>query len=755
MPQRPSRPVAHTPPKGGTEWHDLDDHLREVARLAADFATPFGGQDLAWWAGIYHDLGKAHPDFQDYLWKCFLEPDRKHPTVDHKTAGALQVRVDTQFEAMMQVLHGHHGGLSDTGDLNLRIESVIAHDQPRILAALAAFSSLAVNEDIRARRKPADIPAWARAQPRSLEFFARMIFAALVDADALDTERHWNRDSSDVRDLEKPTNIDLLKAFEQDQSAFIASPAVAANRDSPVNQVRAEVYEACVRMATTSPGFFRLTVPTGGGKTRSGLAFALHHARAHGMRRVIAAVPFLTITDQTARVYREILNDDRAMLEHHSAVETPEPDQDGSEAPDAIWQRLASQNWDAPLIVTTTVQLFESLFSNRTSQCRKLHNIAGSVIILDEIQTVPVDLRGPIFDALRELVDHYNVSVVLSTATQPALDTIAAELTASGREIIEIAPEPARLFRSLERVRYEWPSLGEVWSWERVAEEVHGELQVMVIVNTIKDAATLFDALEDEEAFHLSTRMCGAHRRDVLDEVRARLKLGLPCRLVSTQLVEAGVDLDFPLVMRAIGPLDRVVQAAGRCNREGRLPGMGRMIVFSAETDHRMPSGSYSRGAQETRNLLRRGTLDLLDPDTFIHYFSLLYSGELPDARGIQPLRDERRYETVNDLFRMIDDHTIPVFVHYHRDEPEIDRSKSHTILDALRRRDGRDRSSVRQRFRDAQPYIVNCSGWLKDTYEERGTIVEVVPGLWEWKDTYDAKRGIVDRRLEPDGLFV
>ncbi len=754
MAERPDRLVAHTPPEGGTDWHYLDDHLREVARLAAEFATPFGGGDVAWWAGIYHDLGKAHPDFQDYLWKNVVEPGKKHPTVDHKTAGALQIRVDTQFAAMMQVLHGHHGGLSDTGDLNRRIGSVIAHDQPRILAALAAFSGLAVNEDIRAKPKPVEIPAWARAPERSLEFFARMLFSALVDADGLDTERHRNPNAATVRDGEIPRIADLLAAFERDQAAFVASPAVIANRDSPVNRVRAEVYEACVNKATASPGFFRLTVPTGGGKTRSGLAFALHHASVQKMHRVIVAVPFLTITDQTAGTYREILTDERAMLEHHSAVEAPEPDDGEGQTPDAIWQRLASQNWDAPLIVTTTVQLFESLFSNRTSQCRKLHNIAGSVIVLDEIQTVPVDLRGPIFDVLRELVDHYNVSVVLSTATQPALDTIATELTTRGSEIVEIAPEPARLFRSLERVRYEWPCLEEVWEWPRVAREMRKEAQVMVIVNTIKDAATLFDALGDDDAFHLSTRLCGAHRRDVLDEVRSRLKAGLPCRLVSTQLVEAGVDLDFPLVMRAIGPLDRIVQAAGRCNREGRMPDLGRMVVFSAETDAHMPPGSYKRGAQETRNLLRKGALDVANPDTFIHYFALLYSGEDADARGIQPLRADRKYESVSEKFRMIDDHTIQVFVHYDRAASESGPRSTHDILNALRNRKGADRSTVRDRFRDAQPYFVNCPGYLKDAYEQRGTIVEVVPGLWEWKDVYDPKRGILDRRLEPAGLF-
>lgn len=755
MAQRPDRLVAHTPPEGSDEWHYLDDHLLAVARMASEFAEPFGGQGLAWWAGIDHDAGKSHPTFQDYLWKNVVQPNKKHPTVDHKMAGSLQARVDAQFEPLLQVIHGHHGGLSDTGDLNLRVESVIAHDQRRILDALAAYSTMERVTLARKSRQAPTMPAWTRENLHSLEFFVRMLFSALVDADGLDTEGHRNPESAEVRDTALPSITDLLKTFDEDHAAFIASPNVIANRDVPVNLIRAEVYEACVSKAASSPGFFRLTVPTGGGKTRSGLAFALNHAQTHGMRRVIAAVPFLTITDQTAKVYRDIFLGERTVLEHHSAVEILHPDEAGSETPEAMWQRLVSQNWEAPLIVTTTVQLFESLFSNRITQCRKLHNIAGSVIILDEIQTVPVDLRGPIFDVLKELVTHYNVSVVLSTATQPALDTISAELEADGRGVVEIAPDPVRLFKSLERVCYEWPCMKEVWNWARIAEEMRDETQVMAIVNTIKDASTLFDALDDEDAFHLSTRMCGAHRRDVLHEVRTRLKAGLPCRLVSTQLVEAGVDLDFPMVMRAIGPLDRVVQAAGRCNREGLLSEKGRMVVFSTETDNRMPGGSYRRGAQETLTLLKTGTLDVHDPDTFIHYFTLLYSGELADARGIQPLRADRSYATVNDAFEMIDDHTIPAFVHYRRRAAQPNDRSSHDILNALRNRSGLGRATVRQRFQDAQPYIVNCPVWIRDAYEERGTIVEVESGLWEWKDTYDCKRGIVDKRLEPDGLIA
>jgi len=741
----PDRLVAHTPARDGGNWHYLDDHTIDVADMAAGFATSFDGQWLARVAGVLHDAGKAHPDFQQYLLANAREPDRKHPTVDHKSCGAIHSQVHTG-QLLAQVLLGHHGGLKNTGDVNVRINARISKDAERLALAWERFTAEPRIAEALAGLADRAIPPWLSRDPLEMEFLLRMVFSCLVDADSLDTERHMNPDRHAARDVAYPSIQELWDRLAKDQERFALDPAKPV---TAVNRVRAEVYDACVEKALLPPGIFRLTVPTGGGKTRSGLAFALRHALEHGQRRVIVAVPFITITDQTAKVYRDALGHDHAVLEHHSGIEPRQENPEGGESDPERWRKLASQNWDAPLVVTTTVQLFESLFASRTSTCRKLHNIAQSVIILDEIQTVPPHLRGPLFDVFRELVRHYGVTIVLSTATQPVLDTITPQLAADGREIVEIAPEPERLFRALARVRYEWPCQDEVWDWARVADEMRDEPQVLTVLNTIADAADLYTELGDDNALHLSTRMCQAHRRDVLAEVRRRLASGEPCRLVSTQLTEAGVDLDFPVVMRAVGPLDRIVQAAGRCNREGKLSEPGRVVVFSAETDDKMPPGVYRTGALEMEGQLRRPDFDPHDPALFIAYFTSLYGLVPEDREKIQHNRAERNYETVDERFTMIEDDTFPVVVRY-GDAEKLDR-----VVDDLRRSIGRPKAPVRMLMQRAQPYVVNCRRRHQQSYEECGLIEEIVPGLWEWKGGYDKKLGLTDIRLEPSGLFV
>lgn len=751
MVELPSRPVAHTPATPDGEWHYLDDHSLTVSRRAGEFAQTFGGKWLAEVEGLLHDAGKASDAFQAYLIANARDPKGKHKSVDHKSCGALHSQA-IAGPLMPQILLGHHGGLSDIGEVTSRIRACQQNDietlstvwetfvaQPRVAERLAEL----------ARPEVRSAPDWMRkgADPKSVEFFLRMLFSCLVDADHLDTEAHRDPDRAVGRDVVLPTVAELWSRFQEDQARFAADPDKPI---SAVNRVRREVYDACLDKAEFAPGFFRLTVPTGGGKTRSGLAFALKHAVEHGLDRVIVAVPFITITDQTAAVYREALKLPHAVLEHHSGIEPPERDANGSENAAEMWRTLASQNWDAPLIVTTTVQLFESLFQNRTTACRKLHNIANSVIILDEIQTAPAHLREPLFDVFRELVAHYNVTIVLSTATQPVLDTIAPQLVADGQDIIEIAPEPERLFRTLERVTYDWPCMDETWDWPRVVDEMREHDQVLTIVNTISDAAVLFKELDDEHALHLSTRMCQAHRRDVLAEIRARLKDGRPCRVVSTQLVEAGVDLDFPVVMRAVGPLDRVVQAAGRCNREGKLD-RGRVIVFSAETDKNMPGGTYAHGAKEMLLMRRLPDFDPNDPDLFLRYFANLYGAEGADREKIQPERVQRNYEAVAEKFRMIDEDTFSVLVRYGNADA-FDDLVADLQASVYRTRNGK---APRELLRRAQPYVVSCRSREQRRYQENGLIEEAVPGLWLWRGDYSRELGLGDARFDPGRLLV
>ncbi|MGC4192857.1 MAG: CRISPR-associated helicase Cas3' [Thermomicrobiales bacterium] len=750
MVELPSRPVAHTPATPDGEWHYLDDHSLTVSYDAGQFAKAFGALWLGEVVGLLHDAGKASEDFQNYLIANVREPNRKHKTVDHKSCGAIR-STSLAGDLLPQVLFGHHGGLSDIGDVTVRIRDRQQNEMPSLDAAWATFVA-----QPRIAQRLADLtapgarsaPPWLtrKSDKRSVEFFLRMLFSCLVDADHLDTEAHRDPENTTRRDVALPTVGELWARFQEDQARFAPVPGEPI---SEVNRIRREVYDACLNVAEQEPGFFRLTVPTGGGKTRSGLAFALRHAVEHGQSRVIVAVPFITITDQTAKVYRDALDMPHAVLEHHSGIEPVERDVEGGENAEETWRKLASQNWDAPLTVTTTVQLFESLFQNRTTACRKLHNIANSVIILDEIQTAPAHLREPLFDVFRELVTHYNVTIVLSTATQPVLDTIAPQLGEDGREIREIAPHPGYLFRALERVTYEWPCLDETWDWPRVVEEMWQHDQVLTIVNTIGDATALFTELNDEDALHLSTRMCQAHRRDVLEEIRTRLKDGLPCRVVSTQLVEAGVDLDFPVVMRAAGPLDRVVQAAGRCNREGKLS-RGQAIVFATEEGH-MPHGTFAHGAKEMLVLRRQSDFDPNDPALFQQYFMNLYGAEDGDRESIQPERAERNYATVAEKFRLIDDDTFGVLVKY-GDPDDFEDMVAALSASVYRTTTGK---APRDLLRRAQPYMVNCRSREQGRYEDTGSIEEIAPGIWRWKGAYNPKLGLQDTRLDPEGLGV
>ena len=717
-------PFAHSKNSLG-EMHDLQEHLTKVAELAQTFASKFGAGELGYWAGMWHDLGKLHPDFQSYL--ANPTPPRGP---DHKGAGSI---VASQIcEPLAFLVAGHHGGLQSRADLkNWLKEKARA---PRVVEALQlAETSLAI-------LKPSiqlALPAHVRTE-LDAEFFLRMVFSALVDADFLDTERHFNSEQADQRNG-APSLPELWARFASDQSKLTKNDA------GRVNSVRHEVYQACVQAAAQVPGFFRLTVPTGGGKTRSGMAFALQHARRHDLDRVIVAIPYTSIIEQTADVYRGIFGDS-SVLEHHSAVVFKEEIPDPVSFND-VWSRLTAENWDAPIVVTTTVQLFESLFGRKTTSCRKLHNIARSVVILDEVQTLPVGLLVPILDALRELVAHYHVSVVLCTATQPALED--SPYLKGLPEVREIIPEPARLFAELGgRVQYQLPQDGETWTWSRVTEEMGREEQVLAVVNTKNDALAFLDALHDPAALHLSTLLCGAHRREVLAEVKQRLLNGLPCRLVSTQVVEAGVDLDFPFVLRAIGPLDRIVQAAGRCNREGKLTA-GRVVVFDP-VEGKLPPGVYRAATQTSRNQLVRPGFDFNKPELYLEYFRSLYQVVETDKDGIQELRKTLNYPDVAQRFRMIDDDTSAVVVRYRGLDganDEVDRLLSYVHH--------QDSKLPRWLLRQLQPYLVNVRTRLIDGYRREGLLNEITSGLWEWLGRYDLVRGLTVANRDAEELVV
>lgn len=721
---------AHSSNESGRR-HELVAHLRAVSKMAAKFAESTGMSDLAGYLGLWHDLGKFNPAFQAYLLDSERNPARRRSGPDHKAAG-VKLALDQRLQVAALIIQGHHGGLRSPADFKSWFREKSA-DPGGFEAALdrahAAIPDLWPPA-------PISLPG---LDEHSSELLVRVLFSALVDADYLDTEAHFAGATAEVRRSER-SMLELAERLEADQRS-LQSDATAVSRS------REEIYEDCLRAAKCRPGIFRLTAPTGAGKTRSAMAFALNHARSHGQERVIVAVPFVSITEQTAAVYRSIFQGDDedgkdvpVILEHHSNVgEAGRGDELGFRAQ---WERLAAENWDAPIIVTTTVQLFESLFSNSTSSSRKVHRLSNSVVILDEAQALPEHLLTPILDVLSGLAPRYNTTVVLATATQPAFDEIPAFANVEAQEIVG---DVARHFEVLRRVRYEWRSQEPV-SWGEVAAEIRGEEQVLVVVNTKRDAFALLEALGDPEALHLSTQLCGAHRRDVIDEVSRRLAAGEPCSLVATQVVEAGVDIDFPVVWRAVGPLDSIIQSAGRCNREGRLD-EGHVVVFRP-WEGGLPSGVYRAATGITEALLAAGSIDAVSSDSAREYFKRLFATWELDRERIQDLRRSFDFPEVARRFRMIEDATESVVVAY---GSPSEQENVRSAIDSLRSARGNPRLLLRR----IRPYAITVRSRLAQTYRRDGLITDVFPGVWEWFGDYDSVTGLRVKSFDPDDFVV
>jgi CRISPR-associated endonuclease/helicase Cas3 len=605
-------PIAHVREMspGQFDTHDLAAHLRGVAQFAQDFAAPFDAEAWAGLAGLWHDLGKYRPRFQRYIRQASgYDPDAhiegKPGKAPHSTAGALLAcdKLGTPGRALAYLIAGHHAGLSgwhsDESSLQVRLDSDKAREElQEALAAQPPADILAATEGF----KP-DLRRVAGCKD-GFALWVRMLFSCLVDADFLDTEAFMDAGKAERRGGYAGIPA-LLECFDRQMDAMAARLSQRGPL-SPVNQLRADILRQCRAKAADAPGLFSLTVPTGGGKTLSSLAFALEHARRHGQRRVIYVIPYTSIIEQTADVFRGIFQglEPDPVIEHHSNAEA-----DGSQ--ENHKSRLACENWDAPVVVTTSVQFFESLFAARTSRCRKLHNIVNSVVVLDEAQLLPPEFLQPILDVLNLLARHYGVSVVLSTATQPALST--REYFDPGqnlrgldgvRELMAGGPfvqAPDELYQKLKRVEVRLPADWQApVSWESLAAELQAHDRVLCVVNRRRDVRDLFK-LMPEGTLHLSALMCGAHRSEAIRRIKQRLKAGEPVRVVSTQLVEAGVDLDFPVVYRALAGLDSIAQAAGRCNREGLLE-QGRVVVFVPP--QAAPPGHLRKAEDASRSVL-------------------------------------------------------------------------------------------------------------------------------------------------------
>lgn len=634
-----------------SDWQPLSDHLQSVGELAAAFALHFSADAMARPAGLLHDLGKYTDEFQ-------LRLSGDYGRVDHATWGARIAceRFGPIGRLLAYGIAGHHAGLANGRDSGERtaLAGRLRANLPELLSGWQ--DEIELPDQV---RPPSTFKPDGKRKSFQLAFLARMVFSCLVDADFLDTEAYYHRieKRKGLRGGDQPSLTDLRLRLDDFLGQFTA--------DSPVNQLRSHILAEVRSRASLEPGIFSLTVPTGGGKTLASLAFALDHAIAHGLRRIIFVIPFTSIVEQNAAVFRKALGDlGDAVLEHHSAFVD-----DQGKSPQAKEKvRLAMENWDAPIVVTTSVQFFESLYASRPSGCRKLHNISGSVVVLDEAQTMPLKLLRPCVTALDELALNYRVSAVLCTATQPALE--APEFIGGLHNVRELAPEPVKLFDALKRVTVR--HVGQL-SDDALAEQMGEHEQALCIVNNRRHARALYESIKHlPGARHLTTLMCAKHRSKVLAEVRLLLKQGKPCRLVATSLIEAGVDVDFPTVYRAEAGLDSIAQAAGRCNREGRrLPSDSLVSIFSTENPDWAPPPELKQFAQAAREVLRQHGAEPLGLEAIQRYFRLLYwqkgpeeldahnlLGQIEDA-GLEGLP----FEMLSTKFRMIESTQRPVIV--------------------------------------------------------------------------------------------
>ncbi len=693
--------------------HDLEEHLSGVAGLASDFALRFGSSDWAHLVGLWHDLGKYSQAFQHRIktlsgFDAEAHLEGKAGKVDHSTAGAqyAMTQLGLTGRILAYLIAGHHAGLPDwhTGEARGKALKVRLDEQSHLASALSQH----IPQSILSQPNPTSPLLGGSA---GFALWVRMLFSSLVDADFLDTESFMDADKAKNRQNSSSMQV-LLQQFNAQMDLNFSD-----NTTKKINRIRWNVLQQCRKKADSPAGIFSLTVPTGGGKTLSSLAFALEHAVVHKKGRVIYVIPYTSIIEQTANTFREIFPD--AVVEHHSNLD---PDKETT-----VKNRLAAENWDAPIIVTTNVQFFESLFAAKTSRCRKLHNIVNSVVILDEAQLLPPEFLKPILSIMNLLTQHYNVTFVLCTATQPALNQRSGfDWDFPGLENVhEIIDDPDALYRDLERVEVVLPKdFQQSKTWDEIAEEIEAHACVLAIVNTRAEARELHRRLP-EDTIHLSALMCGEHRSCVISDIKDRLKRGETLRVVSTQLVEAGVDIDFPVVFRALAGLDSIAQAAGRCNREGR-PDLGKVVVFIPPKPP--PPGHLRRAAQTTVSLLcgQKGTP--LRRGLFKNYFEQLYwKAPSLDKHGIEDLLKPEgqgddalkvQFRSAAQRFQLIDESGYQSLI--------VCYGKSIDFIEQLKQA-----GPERWLMRKLQRYTINLPKYQFQHLLNQGDVIEVYAGIF------------------------
>jgi len=713
------------------EPHYLDEHIKGTYFQTRRFSHTFDRYGITAIAAIAHDLGKKSSAFVQYL-----KADKKiRGSVQHAIGGVIalcdmlqEVRDERLIMAAL-IVAGHHTGMPDLP----RLSEEKVREAPQYLKAIPELSQTEMQmiKDI-LKRFPG-LPLGGKSDRKSSfaykEMLIRMCFSALVDSDFLDTERYFDYGKS-IKRWGKAFSIQQLD--EQLQNYMLKLHM--KSQDKEINRYRNEVYMAC-REAAKQPLFFRaLVVPTGLGKTLASIAFALEHAKRFNKKRVIVALPLVNIIDQTARQYQKVFGK-ASVLEQHSQLSYTEDKGESMER-----ARLAAENWDSfPIIVTTTVELFESLFSNRTSKVRKLHRLANSVIILDEFQKLPIHVLAPIFQALHILMEHFNVTVVLCSATPLSFKN--AELVGNMGAPVEICKNHDQLFASMKRVEY--TRIEKPLTVSELVARMREHPAALCILNTRKDAFQVYreaisQKVNGQKLYHLSNRMCPDHRKKVIEQIKEDLKKEKPILVITTTVVEAGVDLDFPTVFRAMAPIDSIVQAAGRSNREGKLE-KGKVFIFEL-IGGGMPGGMYRKGTEQTRILLNHhGTVALHEPWIFEKYFRSLYTlggDDLLDSYGITSLKPFS-FEKASRLFQMIDQNTVSILCKNYQDEDgQIER---------LIRMYKEAPYLTKEWYREAQLFAVNEYVDSSFFRENQNQLEKISEGWYIWHGNYDMKTGIMD----------
>lgn len=670
---------------------ELKEHLEGTACLAQRFADAFGYGEWGYCCGKLHDIGKYSDKFQRRI-------RGSGETVDHATAGAQLCReLGGYYNLLSYCIAGHHAGLPDTGGSADAMNSSTM--EGRMKKKIEDFQAFREEVNIPQLKKEFFLKHIKEDPSFTISFFIRMMYSCLVDADYLDTE--WFMQSAQTkRQIGEAIEV-LWAKFQKHVSGWLKCEDMES-----INGRRTEILKHCMVMGNGQKGLFRLTVPTGGGKTVASLAFALRHAAKHKLDRIIYVIPYTSIIEQNANVFSDILGQNN-VLENHCNVNYQESEE-------LRPMQLASENWDKPVVVTTNVQFFESLFSNKSSRCRKLHNITNSVIIFDETQMLPNDYLKPCISAIEELIRYYGCSAVLCTATQPALQ----QLFSDDMTYCELCPRVEEQFAFFKRCMI--MDAGKI-SKQSLVSKLKQEKRVLCICNTKKRVREIYGEMKGEGVYHLSTFMYPKHRKEILSEIRLRLKKDETCIVIATSLVEAGVDLDFQTVYRELAGLDSIIQAAGRCNREGsRAFEESGTFIFQFEEAEQIPG--QEQNIDISKQILRKYQ-DISELKAIHEYFARLYQfkGSSLDKKNIRGQFQKGSYSfaKVGREFQIIEQNTKTILI------PVEEQAKK--IAEELR-----IKGATRSLIREAGQYCVNVYENLFRKMQGAGMLIPVSEDLKE-----------------------